>query len=104
MHTWLSRIFTKSPNTGGTDLEAVEMALRLALQQVGASALGALLRYPEPDQDHRQLACPCGRTAQYVGLRAKTLVTAQGTVKLRRAYYLCADCGEGRCPSSCVRS
>jgi len=66
MHTWLSRIFTKSPNTGGTDLEAVEMALRLALQQVGASALGALLRYPEPDQDHRQLACPCGRTAHYI--------------------------------------
>ena len=33
MHTWLSRIFTKSPNTGGTDLEAVEMALRLAFSR-----------------------------------------------------------------------
>ena len=96
--------FTKSPNTGGTDLEAVEMALRLALHQVGASALSALLQYPEPDQDHRQLACPCGHTARYVGLRARTLVTALGPVELRRAYYLCADCGEGRCPSSCVRS
>jgi hypothetical protein len=84
--------------TGGTDLEAVEMALRLALHQVGASALSALLQYPEPDQDHRHLACPCGHVAHYVGLRAKTLVTALGPVELRRAYYLCADCGEGQFP------
>jgi hypothetical protein len=44
------------------------------------------------------LACPCGHTAQYVGLRAKTLVTALGPVELRRAYYLCAACGEGQFP------
>jgi len=74
------------------------MALRVALHQVGASALSALLQYPEPDQDHRQLACPCGHTAQYVGLRTKTLVTALGPVELRRPYYRCARCGEGQFP------
>jgi len=94
----LSRIFAERHKTGDTDLEAVEMALRLALHQVGASALSALLQYPEPDQDHRQLACPCGHTARYVGLRARTLVTALGPVELRRAYYLCPDGGEGQFP------
>jgi hypothetical protein len=94
----LSRIFAERHKTGGTDLEAMEMALRVAVHQVGASALSALLQYEEPDKDHRQLPCPCGRTAQYVGLRAKTLVTALGRVELRRPYYRCAHCGEGQFP------
>ena len=75
------------------------MALRVALHQVGASALSALLQYEEPDKDHRHLPCPCGHTAQYIGWRAKTLVTALGPVELRRAYYLCARCGEGQFPA-----
>jgi len=94
----LSRIFAERHKTGGTDLEAIEMALRVALHQVGASALTALLQYEEPDQDHRQLPCPCGHTAQYLGLRAKILVTALGPAELRRPYHLCARCGEGPFP------
>ena len=94
----MSRIFAERHTTGGTDLEAIEMALRVALHQVGASALTALLQYEEPDQDHRQLPCPCGHTAQYLGLRAKTLVTALGPAELRRPYHLCARCGEGQFP------
>jgi hypothetical protein len=94
----LSRLFAERHKTGSTDLEAVEMALRVALHQVGASALSALLQYEEPDKDHRQLPCPCGHTAPYVGLRAKTLVTALGPVELRRPYYLCAHCGQGQFP------
>jgi len=90
----LSRIFAERHKTGGTDLEAIEMALRVALHQVGASALTALLQYEVPDQDHRQLPCPCGHTAPYLGLRAKTLVTALGPAELRRPYHLCARCGE----------
>jgi hypothetical protein len=94
----LSRIFAERHKTGSTDLEAVEMALRVALHQVGASALSALLQYEEADKDHRQLPCPCGHAAPYVGLRAKTLVTALGPVELRRPYYRCPHCGEGHFP------
>ncbi len=63
-----TRVFAERRKTGRTDLEAMEMALRATLHQVGASALGELLRYEEPDQDHRKLPCPCGQTAQYLDL------------------------------------
>ncbi len=96
IHTWLSRIFAEHRKTGRTDLEAMEMALRAALHQGGGSALSARLQYEEPDQDHRPLPCPCGHTAPYVGLRAKTVVTALGRVELRRPYYRCAPCGAGQ--------
>jgi len=98
IHTWLSRIFAERRKTGRTDLEAVEMGLRSTLHHVGASALSQLLQYAGPDPDHRKRACPCGRTAQYVDLRSKTVITAVGPVALRRPYYLCAHCGEGQFP------
>ena len=94
----MSRIFAERRKTGRTDLEAVEMGLRSTLHHVGASALSQLLQYAEPGPDQRKRACPCGRIAQYVGLRSKTVITAMGPVALRRPYYLCAHCGEGQFP------
>jgi len=56
----LDRIFTECKQTGGLDLEAVEMAFRAALHQAGAAALSQLLQFPEPAADQRNL--PCRRT------------------------------------------
>ena len=95
----MSRIFAERHKTGGTDLEAIEMALRVALHPVGASALTALLQYEEPDPDHRQLPCPCEHTALQVGLRAKTLVTALGSVELQRAFIGARAVVKGSFPS-----
>ena len=39
MSTLLSRIFAERKQTGGMDLEAVEMAFRAFLHQAGATAL-----------------------------------------------------------------
>ena len=74
------------------------MAVRAAMHQAGAAALGELLRQDPPDQQHRSLPCPCGQTAAYRGLRPKTLLTAVGKVELWRPYFLCSSCHRGQFP------
>jgi hypothetical protein len=83
--------------TGGLDLEAVEMLVRSAMHQAGASALTELLRFPTPDQ--RAIPCPCGQQAVYRELRSRTLLTAVGQVEVSRPYYLCPQCHEGQFPA-----
>ena len=75
------------------------MAIRLAMHQAGASALGELLKQAPPHPAQRRLACPCGGTAVYQELRSKTILTAVGPVALVRAYYLCPACHNGQLPA-----
>jgi len=79
------------------DLEAVEMLVRSAMHQAGATTLTELLRFPAPDQ--RAMPCPCGQEARYRELRSKTVLTAVGTVEVSRPYYLCPHCHEGQFPA-----
>lgn len=83
--------------TGHVDLEAIEMLVRSAMHQAGATALTELLRFPVPDQ--RAIPCPCGQQAIYRELRSRTVLTAVGAVELSRAYYLCPHCHEGQFPA-----
>ena len=83
--------------TGSLDLEAIEMLVRSAMHQAGASALTELLRFPAPDQ--RAIACPCGQQAVYRELRSRTVMTAVGPVEVSRPYYLCRHCQEGQFPA-----
>jgi hypothetical protein len=80
------------------DLEAVELALRASLHQAGATALTALLQFDPPSTSERQLPCPCGDTAKYVGLRCKSVFTAMGGAQCSRPYYLCERCHHGQFP------
>jgi hypothetical protein len=79
------------------DLEAVEMLVRSAMYQAGASTLTELLRFPAPDQ--RAIPCQCGQSALYRELRPKTVLTVVGTVEVTRPYYLCPYCHEGQFPA-----
>jgi hypothetical protein len=79
------------------DLESVEMLVRSAMHQVGASALTELLRFPEPDQ--RAIPCACGQQARYRELRDKPILTAVGKVAVSRPYYLCPHCHQGQFPA-----
>ena len=81
---------------GHLDLEAVEMLVRSAMHQAGASTLTELLRFSAPDQ--RALPCPCGQPARYRESRTKTVLTAVGTVDVSRPYYLCGHCHQGQFP------
>jgi hypothetical protein len=94
----LDRIFAERKQTGGMDLEAVEMGLRAALHQAGAAALSQLLQFPKPTADERIIACPCGHQARYRGLRSRPILTAVGEVELTRPWYLCPHCHNGQFP------
>jgi len=91
-------IFNGRRKSGRFDLEAIEMAVRSALHQAGATALSKLLQFPAPAADQRRLPCPCGHQAHYLELRSKPLLTAVGPVELLRPYYLCAHCHCGQFP------
>ena len=80
------------------DLEAVEMALRSAMHQVSAVALGQLLQCDPPGPEQRQRACSCGQTATYQELRSRRILTVVGEVELLRPYYLCLHCHHGQFP------
>ena len=90
-------IFQERRKTGRFDLEAVEMLIRSAMHQAGASTLNELLQFPAPDQ--RAIPCPCGQQALYRELRSKTVLTAVGMVEVMRPYYLCPNCHEGQFPA-----
>ena len=99
MSQLLGRIFAQRRNSGGTDLEAIESALRSALHQAGASALSELLQFEAPAPDQRQLPCACGLRAQYQELRSRPVLTVVGWVRMNRPWYLCARCHEGQFPA-----
>lgn len=49
---------------------------------------------------HQGRLCPCSckRSARFVGLYSKLIVTRCGAVRLSRAYYYCGICRKGFCP------
>jgi hypothetical protein len=83
--------------TGHVDLEAMEMLVRSAMHQAGATALTELLRFAVPDQ--RTIPCPCGQQARYRELRLKTVLTVVGKVEVSRPWYLCEHCHCGQFPA-----
>ena len=83
---------------GRLDLEATEMALRSALHQAGAVALGQLLQCDPPGPERRKQACSCGHLAPYLELRSRCILTVVGEVELVRPYYLCSHCHRGQFP------
>ena len=96
MSRLLEVIFTGWRKTGKLDLEAVETATRTAAHHIGATVLGELLSLSEPVPS--QVACRCGRQAQYHDTRPKQLQTVVGRVRFERAYYRCQHCHRGQSP------
>jgi hypothetical protein len=73
--------------------------LRAVLHQAGAGALSELLQFEAPAPDQRQLPCACGHQAQYQELRSRRVLTVVGWVRMKRPWYLCANCREGQFPA-----
>ena len=65
--------------------------------KLGGGLLEGLLDF---DSGHRgaRVDCGGGHLADFSDYRVKTVDTVLGAVRLRRAYYPCADCGHGRFP------
>jgi len=79
--------------SGGVDLEAVEMLVRGAMHRAGAALLGQLLSEAAPSAAHSP--CACGHRARYHDRRRRQLLTALGPVEFERGYYLCPHCHRG---------
>jgi hypothetical protein len=92
-------IFNGRRKTGHLDLEAIEMAVRSAMHQAGATALSKLLQLPAPADDRRTVPCSCGHRAVFRELRSKPVLTAVGKVEVSRPYYLCPRCHSGQFPA-----
>jgi hypothetical protein len=92
-------IFNGRRQSGGLDLEAIEMVVRSIMHQVGAAVLTKLLCLASPAANQRTISCACGHQAHYRELRSKPLLTAVGKVEVSRPYYLCAHCHEGQFPA-----
>ena len=75
----------------------MEMAIRSAMHQAGASVLTQLLAFDPPGRDQRQLPCACGYPAKYLGLRSKPVLTAVGEAQCLRPYW-CEHCHQGQFP------
>ena len=75
------------------------MAVRSAMHRAGAAALSEVLQFAAPAPEQRRVGCECGHEAQYRELRSKPVLTAVGTVKISRPYYLCPNCHEGQFPA-----
>jgi hypothetical protein len=93
-------VFNGRRKTGRLDLEAVEMAVRVAMHHAGSAALTELLQFAAPTtKEERVIACPCGQRAHYREQRSKPVLTVVGPVQVWRPYYLCPDCHQGQFPA-----
>ena len=76
----------------------METAVRRQALQLAARALEQRLNADTSDYAGPELHCPCGQPARYVDRRAKSFLSVLGRLRLQRAYYHCASCGNGFCP------
>jgi len=75
------------------------MAVRSAMHHAGATTLTELLQFTAPAAGQRTIACSCGHQAHYRELRSKPVLTAVGTARVSRPYYLCPHCHTGQFPA-----
>ena len=96
----LGRLAGEAAKVLGCDdagMEAAEQVIRAGLLRLGGSVLEQMLA---ADRGHRGPRVPCGRghEAEFVGYRDKDIDTVLGLVALTRAWYHCAECGQGLAP------
>ncbi len=78
------------------DLE--EFAERMG-QEVQREVSEQVLREEAERKEGNQCACPCGGWAFFQRFHGLWIVTAAGRLRVLRAYYHCARCGQGCCPA-----
>lgn len=70
---------------------------RQALHLAGR-AVEQRLNADHSDGESEHAGCACGQLARFAGRREKTFQSVLGPLKLKRAYFHCAACGQGFCP------
>ena len=80
------------------DLEALELAVRQHVLQLAGAAVEQRLNADTSDERGPRIRCSCGQEARYAGHRKKNFLCVLGPLRLERAYYHCASCGQGFYP------
>ena len=78
-------------------LAAIEQTVQGILHGVGRCLVKEWVEVQAPKYPDEQVACDCGKQAQYVRQREAVSITLHGKIRYRRAYYVC-ECGQGQCP------
>jgi hypothetical protein len=94
----LARLWTDLVGAEDLPLETAEGTVRDRVLALGARVLEASLAARGTGKAGPRIGCGCGGAAIFAGYRPKGVQTVVGWVTIRRAYYVCADCGQGRCP------
>jgi hypothetical protein len=79
-------------------LSEMEVSVKRMTHAVGNAVMQQWLEAQDEKYPERQQACECGGQAEYVRRREGMVITLQGRVYYRRAYYLCEKCGGGYSP------
>jgi len=79
-------------------LADIERAARNAGQQIGLAIATALAQEGAAELAARPSCPQCQAPMKYKGKRRRRIVTEAGEVDVERAYYHCAECGQGIFP------
>jgi hypothetical protein len=80
------------------DLEALEVAIRVAVHAAGAEVLEGLLRDVGVGRRDGPLGCSCGARMHSLGVRSKQVLTILGPIVFTRSLFQCPSCGATRFP------
>lgn len=95
MRAWVRAV--EEEETEG--LEALEQELRGELQTLGRQVLQGLVDLLGTGKTDAPTQCPqCGAKARFERYQGKYVTTLLGTIRPRRAYFSCGDCGSGFAP------
>ena len=80
------------------DLEALEMAIRSSMLEMGGMLLEKLMNSDGGGHRGVRIDCGKGHQAKFVEYRSKQVTTVLSSVEVERAYYHCDDCKDGVIP------
>ena len=92
------RLAEQWPETGADINDLEDFAERMG-QDVQRELIERTLPEEAERKEGNQSTCPCRGTATFQRYHGLTVVTTAGRVRVRRAYYHCAGCGQGHCPA-----
>lgn len=79
-------------------LTHIEQTTQAVLQEVGRQTVEMTLNTLNNPYPESKIVCDCEGEAEYIRHRSTCLHTIFGKVQVKRAYYLCSDCHQGKCP------
>jgi len=89
----VGRVVERALARGEQDLEAVEAAVRDAVLEAGAKALGVFMSAVGAPASKGTVCCPkCRRTMRATGPRTKRILTLLGETEYTRSRYRCTAC------------